>query len=265
MSNCPTVKIVDGVERHWCKKCEQWLLCEAFYRSNQQIRGTRHYCRRCSLSLNRDERIAAAAKRKKRRRYRIPGHKSDYQMLGPWSQERPGTIKWISGCICGWRASDPSAGKRAAKKLYMEHVESALPVCGVCEKQKLLGEMSRGAPHMCKDCVREKTRRWKAEHPTDYRVSARNHWLQKNYGLAPGEYELMLARQGGKCAICGSPSRDSRGFEMHVDHDRSTKRVRGILCGSCNMGLGSFRDLPERLLAAVAYLKRAATEGEKAA
>lgn len=39
--------------------------------------------------------------------------------------------------------------------------------------------------------------------------------------------------------------------ECHV-----SMRVRGVLCDSCNKGLGFFRDDPARLRAAIRYLKR---------
>lgn len=63
------------------------------------------------------------------------------------------------------------------------------------------------------------------------------------------EFEEMMAAQEGRCAICGAP--DPR----HLDHDRRTGWVRGILCFNCNGGLGQFRDSPELLAEAVMYLK----------
>jgi hypothetical protein len=63
------------------------------------------------------------------------------------------------------------------------------------------------------------------------------------------EFEEMMAAQEGRCAICGEP--DPR----HLDHDRRTGWVRGILCFDCNGGLGKFRDSPELLAEALEYLK----------
>ena len=45
---------------------------------------------------------------------------------------------------------------------------------------------------------------------------------------SPVEFEEMLAAQQGRCAICGA--RDPQ----HLDHDRRTGWVRGILCFNCN-------------------------------
>lgn len=60
-----------------------------------------------------------------------------------------------------------------------------------------------------------------------------------------------LKRQGHRCAICGT--RVAKKFCL--DHDHRTGAKRGILCGQCNVGLGSFCDSPELLSKAIEYLR----------
>ncbi len=73
------------------------------------------------------------------------------------------------------------------------------------------------------------------------------------YGMAPGQFEEMLADQDHKCWICKTSLIEARG---HVDHCHKTGKIRGILCRLCNGGLGFFRDNPESLAAAIRYLAR---------
>ena len=42
---------------------------------------------------------------------------------------------------------------------------------------------------------------------------------------------------------------------LRLDHDHSTGRCRGLLCRSCNLGLGNLRDSIRLLRAAIAYLE----------
>lgn len=63
----------------------------------------------------------------------------------------------------------------------------------------------------------------------------------------------MLERQGGVCAICKEKPKNGR---LAIDHLHGTDKVRGLLCSPCNTALGLFKDDPERLAAAIEYLKR---------
>ncbi|MGS1095849.1 endonuclease VII domain-containing protein [Aquamicrobium terrae] len=83
--------------------------------------------------------------------------------------------------------------------------------------------------------------------------------LKREFALTPEAFEALLERQGGGCAIChakvtGLKERGRRERSLHVDHCHETGRVRGILCHRCNFGLGHFRDDPELLERAAAYL-----------
>lgn len=74
------------------------------------------------------------------------------------------------------------------------------------------------------------------------------------FGIGLCEFEAILERQGGGCAICGEVAGSER--ELAVDHNHDTHEVRGILCNLCNVGLGYFRDDTDRLIGAAMYLTR---------
>jgi len=80
--------------------------------------------------------------------------------------------------------------------------------------------------------------------------AVRRHWLKWKYGITEEEYDALLAKQEGRCAVCrGIPE-----TRMPVDHDHNTGRVRGLLCQNCNRALGLMGDNVEALRRAVAYL-----------
>lgn len=84
----------------------------------------------------------------------------------------------------------------------------------------------------------------------------RKRHLLVSYGLTLEEYETLLTQQQGLCAICRRPSpATDRGGRLAVDHDHKTGEVRGLLCTSCNTGLGAFREDPDLFMAAVQYLE----------
>lgn len=73
----------------------------------------------------------------------------------------------------------------------------------------------------------------------------------ERYGVTPEIFALMKEKQNGLCAICFSVL----GERPHIDHCHSTGVVRGLLCASCNMALGLFKDDIEIMLSAIKYLK----------
>ena len=128
---------------------------------------------------------------------------------------------------------------------------------------------------------------------------ARDKRLRKKYNISLAEYNEMLEKQGGVCAVCGRPAGT---ISLSVDHCHKYRyfriacvkvgkdgwearvtvkgcahswfagtrseaigalreilkrlSVRGILCSSCNTGLRKYRDNPDYLEAAAAYLRR---------
>lgn len=83
--------------------------------------------------------------------------------------------------------------------------------------------------------------------------------LKRDYGLTPAQYDAMFAKQGGVCALCGSPPNLSgvrAASRLHVDHDHESGKVRALLCNHCNRGVGAFRDDPDLMRRAAAYITK---------
>lgn len=73
-------------------------------------------------------------------------------------------------------------------------------------------------------------------------------------GLTVEKHEAMLSTQGGKCAICKGATKYVR--RLAIDHCHKTGKIRGLLCGNCNAGIGYFADDISRIAAAIEYLKK---------
>lgn len=124
-------------------------------------------------------------------------------------------------------------------------------------------------PDVRKKYHKEYSRQWLQRQPEDYRKSrtpaqkeAQRRWLEKNplynaqyyaakksefrnralrrlYGISLSGYQSILQKQGGLCAICGTDKPSPHGKkQFSVDHCHVSGRVRGLLCGKCNVCIG---------------------------
>jgi len=84
----------------------------------------------------------------------------------------------------------------------------------------------------------------------------RGYLLKRKYRLTTEERAEMIEEQQGSCEICG----EFHGDNLFVDHDHETGRVRAMLCRHCNSDLGFFKDDPELLQIAFAYLRSYAVD-----
>mgnify|MGYP001585018387 CR=1 FL=1 len=75
-------------------------------------------------------------------------------------------------------------------------------------------------------------------------------WRLKNPGWAVAYWRKIY----GRCKICNVHQKELK-HQLGVDHNHTTGKVRGLLCGSCNKGLGLFKDSIELLLKASYYLE----------
>ena len=115
--------------------------------------------------------------------------------------------------------------------------------CRSCSRQLPLsafGVREGGKPrHQCKTCVTDK------------------HY-KRTYGISLKDYDKMFQEQGGVCKICNLPGKHKLHDRLCVDHDHITGKVRGLLCDSCNRGIGYLKDDERILQQAIEYLRSAA-------
>jgi hypothetical protein len=95
-------------------------------------------------------------------------------------------------------------------------------------------------------------KRYLRAHPGIRKEMMFRRHLKKKYGVTFEEYQLILMKQDGVCAICeGKPGKT----KLSLDHDHDTKKIRGLLCVPCNISLRVIEN--ENLLRkALAYLER---------
>jgi len=70
--------------------------------------------------------------------------------------------------------------------------------------------------------------------------------------MTPLEVAQIWEEQNKKCAIC---EEDLSWDKIHVDHNHSTNKIRGLLCENCNRMLGMAHDDIGILIGAVNYLE----------
>lgn len=136
---------------------------------------------------------------------------------------------------------------------------------------------SRNPPKLhprCRECRREKNRKDRRQYVELYwqdpdfraieRSKARKTERKKHLtkmGISVEQYNEMLVRQEGVCAICREPETiawNGTTRQLSLDHDHEHGTVRGLLCSRCNTAIGLLRDEPALLIAAAKYLKRTA-------
>lgn len=91
---------------------------------------------------------------------------------------------------------------------------------------------------------------------------SREYFLKSTYGLTVDDFDKLFAEQKGVCAICGKKETIKNQYgirRLNVDHNHTTNKNRGLLCSTCNQGLGLFyidEKRIELLLRAVEYVRK---------
>lgn len=109
----------------------------------------------------------------------------------------------------------------------------------------------------CKECVNESTSVWQKENK-DIILNGR---LIRTFGITTEQYNDLLKKQNGLCALCKKPetavnNKRNEIKKLAIDHDHITGKNRGLLCSRCNTALGSFKESIEFLQAAINYINQ---------
>jgi hypothetical protein len=99
---------------------------------------------------------------------------------------------------------------------------------------------------------KRKRERERYETEPGYRDHRRKRHAAWKLGIARSDVESLIEAKRRPCPIC---MRQRTVRHMAIDHDHKTGKVRGVICISCNTGIGQFRDDIEAMMRAVAYLK----------
>lgn len=139
-------------------------------------------------------------------------------------------------------------------------MNSQRKICTKCNCEKSIDDfysytLKSGKPMLhtwCKVCFKEYTKSNKK--PNNPKAN-KKYKLKYRFGLTMAEFAKMLEAQNGVCAICKEPERVKKD-SLSVDHDHKTGKVRGLLCGRCNRGIGMFQEDLEMMESARAYLQK---------
>jgi hypothetical protein len=119
-----------------------------------------------------------------------------------------------------------------------------------CRHGHSYAEFGRWPNGACKQCLRLQG----VANIPRYRDKRRGWKLQHRYGITGAEYDALLAKQDGVCAICGNPPKPNKFLD--IDHDHETLKVRGLLCNNCNQAIGRVKNSLTIARALVAYLEK---------
>jgi hypothetical protein len=125
--------------------------------------------------------------------------------------------------------------------------------CSRCQKTKPFEEFHQSKATndklqtYCKKCGAIHQKEWYHKN----KRKGKSIRLKTMYGITLEEYEIMVADQGGRCLIC---EKDDR--QLYVDHCHETKKVRGLLCNHCNVGIGHLDECVSTLNRAIEYIRK---------
>lgn len=143
-------------------------------------------------------------------------------------------------------------------------VKGKTKVCRNCLKRKEVAKFykhptSNGYYRTCRACHIKDSAGRRAKARERYRLYETAKRLKRDFGITLADYNALYTKQRGLCGICGEPERGVSKYgvaiQLAVDHCHVSGNIRKLLCRSCNVGLGNFKDDVKLMRKAIKYLK----------
>lgn len=145
-------------------------------------------------------------------------------------------LELLEGKICKLCYTFKSRNEFEFSRYNKDKMKSYCQICRV--EYDRLARIKRKSKDFIKYSLREKDRK-----------------LRLKYNITLDQYDIILEQQDYKCRICSKPHLYEKRTNLFVDHCHKTGVVRGLICNSCNKGLGDFKDNIDFLEKAIIYLK----------
>lgn len=155
---------------------------------------------------------------------------------------RTDLLKHQQSCGCKRREEQYIARRHFNNEGFVTHKD-----CTSCKKR--LPRESFGMARSKRDGLRDVCIKCRKSKET-------SRSIQKLYGVSIQQFNQMLIQQKGACAICLSTNPGGNSGNFHVDHDHTTKVVRGLLCSRCNTAIGLLSEDLSVFERATNYLKK---------
>jgi len=149
-------------------------------------------------------------------------------------------LKFCNGCK-EWRSKgDFTKDQKAADRLSSR--------CRPCRKKYRRGEEVRAR-------TSKYNQRYAQQNPEIMKQKDRKNMLKRFWNMTTEQYDSMLQKQNGTCAICDKTESNPH-KRLCIDHDHTTGKIRGLLCDNHNRAMGLFKDSIADMQKAIEYLKK---------
>lgn len=129
------------------------------------------------------------------------------------------------------------------------------------KQRKAAGKKYIGVCKRCRYCENERYKKFYYKHHprmlAEARIKGKKRYdgNYRAYGLTKEQYDRMVEASNNTCYLCGGPPNLSKS-RLCIDHCKETGIVRGLLCTTCNLGIGNLKHDTDLLRKSAEYLER---------